>query len=89
MPVQQPNPAVERDNMHDWGVMVRLLDKDDQRPWTVDELVRDREDDDTTANDTREAIERLRGIGLLNYTCDGLMFPSRAALHFDQIAATV
>jgi hypothetical protein len=89
MPEEKANPAVEKDRMHEWGVMVRLLDRDDHRPWTVDELVRDREDEHTSANDTLEAVERLRGLGLIHCTCDGLTFPSRAALRMDQIAATV
>lgn len=87
MPVQQPNPAVERENGHDWGVMLRLLDPDDQRPWAVDELVRDRTSDHVSQADTLEAITRLRGAGLIHRTADDLVFPTRAALHMDQIEA--
>lgn len=83
---QQPNPAIEDNNARDWGVMVRLLSRFDQRPWTVEEIVRDR-DSHVSRIDTLDAIRRLRGVGLIHRTTDDLVFPTRAALHFDQIAA--
>jgi hypothetical protein len=87
MPVQQPNDAEEHDNMNDWGVMSRLIDPDDQRPWSVEELVRDRTDSNTSRGDTTDALIRLKGAGLIHRTSDGFVFPTRAALHFDQIVA--
>lgn len=75
MPVQEPNPVVEAQAMHDWGVLHRLLDKDDQRPWSVEELIRDRAGAQSSRGDTLDAITRLAGMGLVHRTADILSSP--------------
>jgi hypothetical protein len=84
MPDTERNPITEEEARNDWAVMERLMSEGDQRPWSVDELVRDR-DKRAKPEDVLDAINRLRGIGLIHHTADGLIFPTRAALYLDRI----
>ena len=81
----QPNDVAEAETMHEEGVLSRLLSANNRYPWTVEDMVRSREDAQTTRLDTLDAIKRLSSEGLIHQTDDGLIFPSRAALYFDRI----
>lgn len=60
-------------------IMSLLLVLDDQRPWSIEELIRSigRE------LDTRDAIADLHAVGLVHRTSDDFVFPTRAATHLD------
>lgn len=86
MPSNEPNEAVEAEAAHEWAVLSRLLDS--PHPWTVDEMAHSRESPETSRLDTIDAINRLRGEGLVRQTDCGLLFPTRAAVYLDRIVST-
>jgi hypothetical protein len=79
-PKRNPLPADE-DARDDWGILVLLIGETDQRPWSVDELIRERGDELAA----RDSISRLERAGLIHRTTR-ISSPDeiRAALHEDQ-----
>jgi predicted transcriptional regulator len=69
----------ERKTRTESTIMSLLLVQDDQRPWSVEELIRSigRE------IETRDAISDLHAVGLVHRTTDDFVFPTRAATHLD------
>lgn len=86
-----PSPKPETQPSHDpidgeahaeWGVLNLLIDPEEQRPWSVEEIVRDRGD----RLEALDAIDRLHATGLIHRTGDGFIFATRPAIRFSQIA---
>lgn len=72
----------EQDDQTDTTIMGALLVEDDQRPWSVSELIRDLGDEVRAI----DSIERLYRSGLIHRTADNLVFPTRAAMHMDRVS---
>jgi hypothetical protein len=66
----------------EWGVLNLLIDDEEQRPWSVEEIVRERGD----RLEALDAVDRLQATGLIHRTGDGLVFATRPAIRFSQIA---
>jgi hypothetical protein len=82
MPDEQPIPAREPgDTTIESGILDRLTYPNDQRPWSVDELIRDTGQRLATV----DAINSLQHIGLIHRTTDNLIFPTRAALRAKEL----
>lgn len=83
MQQERSRTVTEEDARADWGILSCLVTNRDQRPWSVDELARERGD----SVEALDAIDRLVRAGLLHRTSDNLVFPTRAALHLTNIRA--
>lgn len=82
MQAKRNSLPAEDDARDDWGVLVLLVGQD-QRPWSVAEIVREREDEIAAL----DSLDRLYKSGLIHRTRDDLVFPTKAALHYTQIKA--
>jgi hypothetical protein len=76
-----PDPQPSTEEADDWAVLEHLVDTNEQRPWSVDELIRACGDRVATL----DAIDRLYRAGLSHRTADGFIFATRAAVRFQQI----
>lgn len=78
---QHSRTAVDEEAHNDWAILEHLIDPRQQRPLSVDELIRERGDRVTAL----DAISRLHRAGLIHRTTDDLVFATRAAVRFSQI----
>jgi predicted transcriptional regulator len=63
------------------AVLGLLLSGESDRPWSVEELVREV---GGSRLDVLDALERLRGVGLVHLN-EEFVFATRAAWHFDRL----
>jgi hypothetical protein len=78
-----PNPPQKPESTQETvetGILDMLTDTDDQRPWSLEDLIREY-DDKLTVED---AIDNLARTGLIHHQA-GVVFPSRAAVRFAQL----
>jgi hypothetical protein len=73
-----PSPTEERDD----GVVLLLLTTGDQRPWSVEEVIREH----GHRGQAIDALTRLYGAGLIHRTQDDFVWATRAAIRAEQIA---
>jgi len=79
MPDAEPTPKTAEPG--DWIVLDLLLDREEQRPWSVAEVAR-AIGNPVAADD---AIANLQAAGLIHRTSDGFVFVTRAAAHFNEL----
>jgi predicted transcriptional regulator len=73
---ENPTPTVADQERHsDREILELLLDHEEQRPWSVEELAREMGE----RIDTLDSLARLRAAGLI-HRCGEFVFASRAAL---------
>lgn len=83
MPDENPtlSPA-ESEQMIESGILDRLIYPSDQRPWSIDELIRDI----GQRLGVTDAVAKLHGLGLIHRTSDNFVFATRAAVRANELA---
>jgi hypothetical protein len=64
------------------GILDRLTYQDDQRPWSIDELIRDV----GQKLGVVDAVAKLHGLGLIHHTSDDFIFATRAAVRANELS---
>ena len=79
---QRLHDPAEDEARIDRSVLNLLIDEDNQRPWSLEEVVREH----GNQREALDGIDRLHGAGLVHKTSDGFIFATRAAIRYSQIA---
>jgi hypothetical protein len=81
MPETRPTQSPATEESDDWAILECLLDPKAQRPWSIEELIREREDRVAAL----DAIDRLHRAGLIHRGSDDHVWATRAAARFEEI----
>jgi hypothetical protein len=83
MPDEQPSRTpTPRSESTEWIVLDLLVDTDAQRPWSLDEVIREIGSPIAAA----DALDGLHAAGLIHRTADSFVFATRAAVRYHEIA---
>jgi hypothetical protein len=80
MPNERPC-RMPRSESAEWIVLDLLVDAEIQRPWSVEEVIREVGSPIAAA----DALEALRAAGLAHRPTDGFVFATRAAVRYHEI----
>jgi hypothetical protein len=78
MPEERTPTTVEEDGQIDHAIILLLLDREDQRPWSEQELKRE------IGSDVTDSLTRLHAVGLI-HRLEGFVWATRAALAAEAI----
>ena len=82
MPDAQPTPSLTEEFDRDDGVILLFFTTGDQRPWSVEEVIREH----GHRGQALAALARLYGAGLIHRTSDDFVWATRAAVRAEEIA---